>query len=74
MEGFASTVKITCTDHSGHLKAYVAEWDGTKWTKGSDWMDPLKDEVRPVIEANAKDYAEKNAGWPKRTEPCDSNS
>lgn len=74
MEGFAAPVKVACTDHNGHHKAYVAEWDGTKWTKASDWMDPLKDEVRPLIEANAKDYAEKNAGWPKRTEPCEKSS
>jgi len=70
MEGFAAPVKVSCSDHSGHHKAYVAEWDGTKWTKASDWMEPLKDEVRPLIEANAKDYAEKNAGWPKRAEAC----
>ena len=70
MEGFANTVKVSCSDHSGHHKAYVAEWDGTKWTKGSDWMEPLKEEVRPLIEAAAKDYTEKNAGWPKRSEPC----
>ena len=28
----------------------------------------MKDKVRPLIEAGAKDYAEKNTGWPKRTE------
>ncbi len=33
-------------------------------------MDPIKEEVRPLIEAAAKEYVEKNTGWPKRTEPC----
>jgi branched-chain amino acid transport system substrate-binding protein len=74
MEGFAAPVKVACGDHNGHHKAYVAQWDGTKWTKASDWMDPLKDEVRPLIEAAAKDYAEKNAGWPKRSEACEKSS
>ncbi len=74
MEGFANPVKIACGDHSGHNKAYVAEWDGTKWTKKGDWMEPLKDEVRPLIEAAAKDYAEKNTGWPKRAEACEKSS
>jgi branched-chain amino acid transport system substrate-binding protein len=74
MEGFGSTMAISCNDHSGHNKAYVAEWDGTKWTKGSDWIEPLKDEVRPLIEANAKDYVEKATGWPKRSEPCEKSS
>jgi branched-chain amino acid transport system substrate-binding protein len=70
MEGFAAPVKVTCDDHNGHHKVFVAEWDGAKWTKASDWMDPMKDKVRPLIEEGAKDYAEKNTGWPKRTEAC----
>jgi branched-chain amino acid transport system substrate-binding protein len=74
MEGFAAPVSLSCGDHSGHNKAFVSEWDGTKYVKGSDWIAPLKDEVRPLIESNAKDYAEKNAGWPKRTEACDKAS
>ena len=74
MAGFASPVKMTCTDHSGHHKAYVAEWDGTKWTQNGEWIEPMKDEVRPLIEAAAKDYVEKNAGWPKRMEPCEKSS
>jgi branched-chain amino acid transport system substrate-binding protein len=74
MEGFAGAVKVACADHNGHHKAYVAEWDGTKWTKKGDWMEPLKDEVRPLIEAAAKDYAEKNTGWPKRAEACEKSS
>jgi len=70
MEGFAAPVKVACEDHNGHHKVFVMEWDGTKWTKASDWTDPMKDKVRPLIEAGAKDYAEKNTGWPKRAEPC----
>jgi branched-chain amino acid transport system substrate-binding protein len=74
MDGFASPVQVSCNDHNGHHKVFVAQWDGTKWVKSSDWMDPIKDKVRPLIEAAAKDYAEKNAGWPKRTETCDKTS
>jgi branched-chain amino acid transport system substrate-binding protein len=74
MEGFASPLKVECGDHNGHHKAFVAEWDGTKWVKASDWISPSKDEVRPLIEAAAKDYAEKNTGWPKRSEVCDPRS
>jgi branched-chain amino acid transport system substrate-binding protein len=70
MEGFAAPVKVTCNDHNGHHRVFVSEWDGTKYVKASDWIEPLKDEVRPLIEAAAKDYAEKNPGWPKRSEPC----
>jgi len=70
MEGFAAPVKIACNDHNGHNKVYVAQWDGAKWTKGSDWMSPMTEKVRPLLEAAAKDYAEKN-NWPARTEACE---
>ncbi len=74
MEGFAAPVKVACEDHNGHHKVYVAEWDGTKWTMGSDWMEPMRDKVRPLIEAAAKEYAAANAGWPKRIEACEKSS
>ncbi len=48
MAGFAAPTKISCTDHNGHSKLYVAEWDGTKWTKKSDWIEPLKDRGPPA--------------------------
>lgn len=73
-DGFAAPMRVTCDDHNGHNSAYVAKWDGTKWTKGSDWIAPIKEKVRPLIEAAAKDYAAANAGWPKRTEACDKSS
>ncbi|MFM9973280.1 MAG: ABC transporter substrate-binding protein [Beijerinckiaceae bacterium] len=74
MEGFAAPVSLACGDHNGHNKVFVAEWDGTKYVKASDWISPLKSDVRPLIESSAKDYAEKNTGWPKRTEACDKAS
>jgi branched-chain amino acid transport system substrate-binding protein len=73
-EGFAAPMKVACEDHNGHNSAYMAKWDGTKWTQGSDWIAPLKTKVRPLIESAAKDYSAANAGWPKRTEPCDKSS
>ncbi len=73
-DGFAAPMKVACDDHNGHNAAYMAKWDGTKWVKGSDWIEPLKAKVRPLIESAAKDYAGANAGWPKRTEACDKSS
>jgi branched-chain amino acid transport system substrate-binding protein len=72
LPGFAApVVNVNCADHNGHHAAYVQQWDGTKWVKITDWITPMKEEVRPLLEAAAKDYVEKNTGWPKRTEPCD---
>jgi branched-chain amino acid transport system substrate-binding protein len=74
LEGFAAAVTVTCGDHNGHHKAFISEWDGAKWVKGSDWISPLKDEVRPLIEAAAAEYATKAGNWPARTEVCDGKS
>ena len=73
-DGFAAPMKISCEDHNGHNAAYMAKWDGTKWVKGSDWIEPIKSKVVPLIDSAAKDYAGANAGWPKRTEACDKSS
>lgn len=71
LEGFANAMKVSCTDHNGHNKVFVSQWDGTKYVKASDWMDPIKELVRPLIEQEAKDYVAKDAGWPKRTLACE---
>lgn len=70
LEGFMTPVKVTCDDHSGSNAVYVQQWDGAKWVKVSDWMEPMKDKVRPLLLADAAEYAKKNAPWPARTEPC----
>jgi branched-chain amino acid transport system substrate-binding protein len=74
LAGFGSTVKVSCTDHSGENKIYIQQWDGKVWVKKTDGIEPMREVVRPLIEAAAKDYAEKNSGWPKRTEACDKSS
>jgi len=73
-EGFAAPMKVTCDDHNGHHSAYMQQWDGTKWVKVSDWIAPMKDKVRPLLEAASKEYVSKDTAWPKRTEPCDKSS
>jgi branched-chain amino acid transport system substrate-binding protein len=71
---FGSPLKVTCTDHNGHQAAYLQQWDGAKWTKVSDWVEPMKDKVQPLLDAAAKDYVSKDPAWPKRTEACDKSS
>ena len=39
--------------------------------KVSDLIAPDTAKVQPLLDEAAKAYAEKNAGWPARTEPCD---
>jgi len=72
---FANAVTgVTCADHNGHQSAYMQQWDGAKWTVASEWITPMKERVRPMLEAAAKDYVSKDPAWPKRTEPCDKSS
>jgi branched-chain amino acid transport system substrate-binding protein len=71
---FGTPVHVTCTDHNGHSPAYMQQWDGKKWIKVSDWIEPMKDKVQPLLEQAAAEYVQKNTGWPKRTEACDKSS
>ena len=74
LPNFAAHVQVTCADHSGHAPAYMQQWDGAKWVKVSDWIQPMKDKVSPLVSEAAKEYVDKNTGWPKRTEACDKAS
>ena len=71
LEGFASPLKLSCADHNSHSATFVQEWDGAHWAKASEAIPSALDKVQPLIDAAAQSYAEKNAGWPKRSEPCD---
>jgi branched-chain amino acid transport system substrate-binding protein len=74
LDGFAGPIALSCSDHNGHRPAFLQEWDGAKWVKVTEPIEPMTDRVRPLLDAAAKDYAEKNTGWPKRTEACDKPS
>jgi branched-chain amino acid transport system substrate-binding protein len=74
LAGFAAPIKLSCADHNGHSGISLVEWDGTKWQTAVPSIEPIKDKVLPLIDAAAQDYVKGNAGWPKRTEPCDKSS
>ena len=74
LEGFAGPIKLSCTDHNGHRPTFIQQWDGNAFVKVSDWIETLSEKVIPLLEADAKAYAEKNAPWPARTEACDKAS
>ena len=64
LSGFAHPMKVTCDDHAGSHPVFIQEWDGTQWRQASGWIEPMTDIVRPLLEAAAAEYAEKNAPWP----------
>jgi branched-chain amino acid transport system substrate-binding protein len=74
LAGFTDPLKLSCADHNGHGRISVQGWDGTKWMQVAPPFAPLVSVTHPLVEAAAKDYVEKNTGWPKRTETCDRSS
>lgn len=74
LPGFASPIHLSCVDHNGHSGISLVQWDGAKWDTVVPSIQPIKDKVLPLINSTAEDYVKANAGWPKRTEPCDKSS
>ena len=74
LPGFAAPIHLSCSDHNGHNLISVVQWDGAKWTKTSETLEPIKDKVMSLIEGAAADYVKANTGWPKRSEGCDKSS
>ena len=59
MKGFTHAAKVTCEDHEGNGPILVQQWDGKKWNIVSDWIQPMRDVVRPKIEAAAVEEGKK---------------
>jgi branched-chain amino acid transport system substrate-binding protein len=59
MKGFTHPIKVTCEDHEGNGPLLIQQWDGKKWDIVSDWINPMRDVVRPKIEAAAVEEGKK---------------
>jgi branched-chain amino acid transport system substrate-binding protein len=59
MKGFTHPIKVSCDDHEGSGPVLIQQWDGKKWNLVSDWVAPMRDVVRPKIEAAAVEEAKK---------------
>jgi branched-chain amino acid transport system substrate-binding protein len=53
MKGFTHPIKVSCEDHEGNGPLLIEQWNGQKWQVVSGWVAPLRDVVRPKIEAEA---------------------
>lgn len=65
LDGFAAPLKITCEDHESGGSVIIQQWDGKKWVLISDWIEPMRDVVRPMIEKSAAAYAKENNITPR---------
>jgi len=59
MKGLIRPVRVTCENHEGNGLAAVQQWDGKEWKIVSDWIEPMRDVVRPKLEAAAVEEAKK---------------
>jgi branched-chain amino acid transport system substrate-binding protein len=59
MKGFTHALKVTCEDHEGNGPIRIQQWDGQKWNVVSDWITPMREVVRPKIEAAAVEEGKK---------------
>jgi branched-chain amino acid transport system substrate-binding protein len=55
-EGLVSPISVSCQDHSGVHRARIQQWDGSKWSFTSDWMEADYKYMRPKIEQSATEY------------------
>lgn len=63
--GFILPIKVTCEDHEGNGPVLIQQWDGEKWNLVSDWIPPIREVVRPMIEEAAAAYAAENNITPR---------
>ena len=63
--GFTKPIHVTCEDHEGNGPVIFQQWDGAKWSMVSDWITPMRDVVRPMIEEAAAAYAAENNITPR---------
>jgi branched-chain amino acid transport system substrate-binding protein len=58
-------LKVTCLDHEGGGAVKFQQWDGAKWKVITDWVQPDKELVRPMIEESAAKYAKEKGITPR---------
>ncbi|MDJ0944075.1 MAG: ABC transporter substrate-binding protein [Kiloniellales bacterium] len=57
LTGLIPPIKVSCADHEGQHPVRIQQWDGKNWSFVSNWIEPMRDVVRPMIERSAAAYA-----------------
>ena len=65
MGGFTKPVEVSCEDHETMGPVLIQQWDGKQWKIVSDWIKPMRDVVRPMVEKAAAEYAKENNITPR---------
>ncbi|CAK0741776.1 hypothetical protein CCP1ISM_1430001 [Azospirillaceae bacterium] len=65
LDGFARPIKVSCADHEASTAIRIQQWDGDKWIFVSDWIEPHREMIRPLIEASAEKFAKEKGITPR---------
>jgi branched-chain amino acid transport system substrate-binding protein len=63
---FMQPIKVSCNDHEGSGPILIQQWDGKAWKIVSDWIAPMRDVVRPMMEESAIKFARENKIEPRK--------
>jgi len=66
MKGMIRPIRVTCENHEGNGMAAVQQWDGKQWKVVSDWIEPMRDVVRPKLEEAAVQEGGEKLKYTKR--------
>jgi len=56
LEGFTGPIKGSCADHEGAGAVFIQQWNGSDWERVSDFIEPMGEITRPMLEKAAEDY------------------
>ncbi len=59
MKNLMKPLRVTCDNHEGNGLALVQQWDGKQWKIVSDWIEPMREVVRPKLELAAVEEGKK---------------
>ncbi|MEM8948558.1 MAG: ABC transporter substrate-binding protein [Pseudomonadota bacterium] len=60
LTGILPPTQVSCENHEGSPAIKLQRWDGEQWEIFTDWIPAMTDVVRPLIEADAAQYASEN--------------
>ena len=65
MADMMEPIKLSCADHEGKGRLRIQQWDGKQWKFVTDWIDPMWEVTRPMVEASAAAYAKEKGLTPR---------
>jgi branched-chain amino acid transport system substrate-binding protein len=63
--GLLQSIHVTCADHEGKGAVKFEQWDGKKWTVVSDWINPDRELLWPIIRQGSEQYAKEHNITPR---------